>query len=157
MLLCFRYESSLCWCSPCPTTGGRRTLWSGSPAVWMILALMRMTLWRRLSRVRTFLTTATMKVGTQFQFWGFSFVEYSGSLSCLYSLFFFLQTATWDSLSAKTERRPSAGHSSLTGTLFYNRYTSLLELFTSLVSLIKMIVSFCVFPEERLVFLSRWS
>lgn len=68
VLLAFGYESSLCWCLSYPSTGERRTLWRGSPAVWTTPALMQMTLLRRLSRVRTFLTAATMKVGQSSSF-----------------------------------------------------------------------------------------
>lgn len=61
VLMCLTF----CWFCSDPTAGGRRTSaeWSGSPAVWTTPALMQMTLWRRLSRVRTFLTAATMKAG----------------------------------------------------------------------------------------------
>lgn len=96
---------------------------------------------------------------TDFQFGGFSlsliFVYHSGNFSSGFLVF--LQTATWDCLSAKMGPLPSAGCSSPTGTLFYNRYTHSLCLFTNPATFIQMIMCFCVFPEGHLVFLSRWS
>lgn len=42
--------------------GERRTLWRTTPPGWMTRASMLMTSWRRSSRVRTLLMSATMRV-----------------------------------------------------------------------------------------------
>lgn len=73
--LSYHYKSPLKWYLSCSTTGGRRTLWRGSPAVWTPPASMQMTSWRRLSRARTFLTSPTMKVWQDFSFGGINFEQ----------------------------------------------------------------------------------
>lgn len=155
---CSRYPSHLCWCPSCPATGERRTLWRGSPAVWTTPALMPMTLWRRLSRVRTSLTAATMKVRQSFRL---------GDLVLIQHLCATVVTSRVDSLplfrqqletvcQQRWDHRPQrdAARHQVHCSQQVHSYTG--SLYQPILFYLTVHVFLC-FPEERLVFLSRWS
>lgn len=99
--------------------------------VWKAPAYMQMTLWRRLSRVRTSLTLQKMKAGlSELSVYGhFSsrFVFHHTTFCSKFCVF--LQTVTWDYLSAKMGPSSSLECSALTGMLFYNGYLNLMASF----------------------------
>lgn len=134
-----------CLCDP--TTGGRRTQWRGSPAVWTTPALMQTTLWRRLSRVRTSRIAAAMKVGQPFKMSGSHFIT-----GAYHNADFFPQTATWGCLSAKTGAQPWAGPSMPAGSPQASTAHS-----ASVTASVSFDLCFCVSPGELPGHLNPWS
>lgn len=137
---CFTYKSPLKWFLSSSTTGGRRTLWRGSPAVWTPPASMRMTSWRRLSRARTFPTSATMKVWQDFRFLGIYF-EQNFCVSVTSLLEFLFSSDSNLRLFVSKD-----GTTALSGTQLANRYTTVHISFTaSVYSLSCLHLNGCVF------------